>query len=639
MAWTDRKSLVRRRLKPFFFPPLIVIATLSWALEARAGDPSATSAVFQRLNAYRDKAMLSRLISSPELNLAAQAHADYLNTNNAFSHYETPGLPGYVGQNVAERVAMARYAWSRLAEAMEGGSAGAAGVDGLMAAIYHRFLLLSPSYTEVGIGVAAHLTYEQVQVIDLALPQGAMVPSNRIAVYPADGQEWVPTSFNSDSEMPDPAPNLGSVGYPVSIHFSEDYDTTLVDMQLFEGDVPLDLVLLDGDTDPYVPKGYAVMATADLSPNTHYDALVRAQVNGRDFQRMWSFSTGVRPTVAAAFGNFDQDVRREFVIATRLVDGTVRLNFFDDEGSLLGVGWTGKVLEMSLATGNFDMDTEDEAVLACVQEDGTLATLVFDAFGNRLFKGIGGPCSHVKVAAGQFDTKDSQHEYAVALRQQDGTLAVIIFQADGTRVVKAVGGPCLDLDLSTGNFDDNPNDDEFAVALLQANGSLGLITFQGDGSRIAKGTGGSCSNIALAAGDFLADANGKDEVVVSLLQWEGSLAAIGFSATGARFGKGTGGFASQVRIAAGKFSSTSPGHGYVLSVRQSDRTPALIFFTGKGIRLAKHQETQIPLTTDVACGDVDGDGRDEVLWVHVDGSSRTRWALYNEWEMLEQGEL
>lgn len=337
--------------------------------------------------------------------------------------------------------------------------------------------------------------------------------------------------------------------------------------------------------------------------------------------------------VKAAKGNFDDDPAEEWVVAEVKNDNTVLLTFWDgfNPPRVLAKATAGEVLEISLAKGNFDNDPQDEVVLACVQKDGKLATMVFDSNGRRLSKGVGGLSSDVHVVAGQFDA-DPYDEYVVVLRQADGTLAAISFNHDGTRLGKGVGGVCSNLGVAAGNFDNNPNDDEYVVSLIQSDGKLAAITFQGNGARIGKGVGGLCSDVTVAAGNFRSDNDPQDEYVVSLIQADGTLAAITFYADGKRIGKGVGGACFQPKVTTGRFDATAPLDGYAVSLKQADGSAAVVFFTAKGVRIGKYPETWWweYRSLDLVAADVDGCGVAEGVLAFLDPYGQPELRLMTE---------
>jgi len=258
-----------------------------------------------RVNYHRALAGLEAFTVSPILNAVSQAHADYLNLNNETGHEETTGKDGFTGQWPDDRCETQGYAYAGIGEVISFGNQAEDGVDALITAIYHRFILLSPGSTETGIGDAAHPTFGLVQNINPARPSGTDAAVDIITVYPSDNQTGVPLKFNSDEESPDPVYDQNTVGYPVSIQFSSDYTVSMTDFTISKDEVALSSTLLDPDgNDPNVENPsencFSVIPLDKLNPETVYDVLFEGTVDGQAYTKQWSFTTGIDPPLTAS---------------------------------------------------------------------------------------------------------------------------------------------------------------------------------------------------------------------------------------------------------------------------------------------------------------------------------------------------
>lgn len=141
---------MRLALVTSLFASLLTVHT---AAAAGPDDQSAFAArVVDLTNAERARAGLPALSPNPDLADAAQSYSDVLATSGCFTH--TCGdVPDF-----ADRDATAGYTgWTSLGENIATGyPTPEAVVAGWMASPGHRANILSPSFTEIGIGLAAN---------------------------------------------------------------------------------------------------------------------------------------------------------------------------------------------------------------------------------------------------------------------------------------------------------------------------------------------------------------------------------------------------------------------------------------------------------------------------------------------------
>ena len=177
------------------------------------------TASFDEVNRVRSAMGIGRLAQSATLDAMAQAHADYLGINNELSHTETPGKPGFTGEQFADRFRASGYLGSAtelvaVIRAVQPGGAleGLLGqcIWSLMNAPYHTNAL-SGGARQIGVGIGAYgQTGSYACVAIVALPQGAspQLPAqdNPQGVYPFPDQTGVPSRFSGES--PDPIPDL-----------------------------------------------------------------------------------------------------------------------------------------------------------------------------------------------------------------------------------------------------------------------------------------------------------------------------------------------------------------------------------------------------------------------------------------------
>jgi uncharacterized protein YkwD len=282
-------------------------STTSNPLAQEANAPAATGNVgldgLNWINFRRAQAGLPQLARNGLIDTAALNHSTYLRINNFpdLTHTEIVGKPGFTGVDVLDRLNAAGYHFAPAAYiygeviASAGDSSGFSLAEQLMAAIYHRFLMLEPMFKEIGAGAATNDAGYTYFTADFAANNGygPGLGRGKIIGYPFDGQTNVPVNFFSDQEVPDPVPNQNEVGYPVSVHGDL---AGSVQVQSFtlrpRGGTNLAVRLLSAPADSETPaSAAAIVPLAVLSANTTYDASFNGTVDGVSVARNWSFTT------------------------------------------------------------------------------------------------------------------------------------------------------------------------------------------------------------------------------------------------------------------------------------------------------------------------------------------------------------
>jgi uncharacterized protein YkwD len=276
-------------------------------LAQEANAPAATGDIgldgLDWINFRRGQAGVPQLARSGLIDTAALNHSTYLRINNFpdLTHTEIPGKPGFTGVTVLDRLNAAGYRFAPAAYiygeviASSGDSAGFSQAEQLMAAIYHRFLMLEPMFKEIGAGAATNGSGYSYFTADFAANNGygPGLGRGKIIGYPFDGQTNVPVNFFSDQEVPDPVPNQNEVGYPVSVHGDLAGSVQVRSFTLRpHGGADVAVRLLSAPADPETPtSAAAIVPLAVLSANTTYDASFSGTVDGVNVTRNWSFTT------------------------------------------------------------------------------------------------------------------------------------------------------------------------------------------------------------------------------------------------------------------------------------------------------------------------------------------------------------
>jgi hypothetical protein len=268
---------------------------------ALAADEKA--AALAEVNLTRQLVGLPPVTLNVNLSQAAQAHADYLQTNiNGISHDETLGQPGFTGVNPGQRSSAAGYVYSSVNEVISGWvSSGQQAVQGLVQAIYHRFGILAPEVAEVGIGQGTASGKFPNFVIELGATStnAVTMPQGWLSTYPVNDQAGVARDFLSDTEVPDPVASQNRVGYPVSIHAGA-ADTLVVSSFSLKpvGGAPLAVQLLSYPVDTHVPAhAAAIVPLTVLEYGTQYLVDFTGMLNGQVLSKSWTFTTAAYSTI------------------------------------------------------------------------------------------------------------------------------------------------------------------------------------------------------------------------------------------------------------------------------------------------------------------------------------------------------
>ena len=272
--------------------------------------------VLDRVNYYRTMAGVAPVRADVKLLDAAQAHASYLRATGTTGHYETnKSNPYYTGYSPFDRIKHQRYSYVSAGEvvASEPSSHPARAVDALMAAIYHRFIILSGDFTQAGPGVTLD-TNQGAEELDVTVDFGAgdltrSPISTSLTLYPFDGQQHVPTDFDPAQESPDPMPGHTLVGYPLSVQADS---RGTVKVKLFElqdissADRPrrVDAKLLTHSANAETPVNAAALIPIEpLAPGTAYQASFAGSINGEPVSKVWRFNTADVRAVTMTFGS------------------------------------------------------------------------------------------------------------------------------------------------------------------------------------------------------------------------------------------------------------------------------------------------------------------------------------------------
>jgi hypothetical protein len=264
------------------------------ASSSHASEPSALAYV----NARREEAGLPAIAADRGVAAAAADHARYVLLNQAGTHDEIDGRPGFTGADVLSRVRRHTQASSasEVLASIGGAQPDEAPIEHIFASPYHRGALLF-DWARAGEGAA--VGYRSVTVVDFA-DIAPSLADNELIAWPYDGQTQVPVAW-INNEQPDPMGNDSAyrgqpLGYPITLSGGPNAH---IELQSFD---------LRDAQGKRVPCRIAPLTAADVRRNTAictpYEALrsgVRYSVHAQGiltqltvkarFDLEWAFTT------------------------------------------------------------------------------------------------------------------------------------------------------------------------------------------------------------------------------------------------------------------------------------------------------------------------------------------------------------
>jgi len=293
----------------FLFTPFWVVGckdskSLELSCTAEAGYADASQDAMEGLdaaNCYRELMGLDLGVLNPALDDASQNHAEYMEGQATISHQQVIGRPGFTGQWVWDRIVDSGYdhpPGTMVSEVVSFGHSPGEAVDAWINSVYHRLPFTLPSWIEVGFGYAD--LYASMTFVS-SWPDGVRTA----VIYPANGQTGVSPAFDSDSEMPDPAPDHGRVGTPITVTVgdvsttgseTDPYSLRLVEAEFSRlGGEQIETLLSDPSTDTDLYQMAVILPLEPLEPETQYTAKMVVEWEGRSQTLTTMFTTGVTP--------------------------------------------------------------------------------------------------------------------------------------------------------------------------------------------------------------------------------------------------------------------------------------------------------------------------------------------------------
>lgn len=250
------------------------------------GDPN-VQAAFDILNGARGRCGFGYWAKSAELEQSAIHHTSYMATNNVSGHTEDPALPGFTGREVRDRAYAAgfdaRYDQGELVGI--GGSAQDIAYR-LLSATYHLGGVIG-STQKVGMaaGISGNGTY--LLTIDVADINylGQHLASNTVSTYPCQGES---VATNHANEIPNPLPDRAAQSYgpPFALRTRDDQKINVTSYSIKAGGAPIEVTLLNSETDgsgQIQPSQAYVIPLSPLTSGVEYTFDASGDVGGVPF--------------------------------------------------------------------------------------------------------------------------------------------------------------------------------------------------------------------------------------------------------------------------------------------------------------------------------------------------------------------
>jgi hypothetical protein len=296
----------------------LLILLITSVPQAKAEPPDQQA--LRLLNHYRQLAGLTPVKLDPKISAGCLEHANYMVQNEGTD--AMAGLNAHTQRSNLPGASDAGAACAKAADLFIGVSDIGVAIDGWMAGMYHRRPMLDPQLERIGIGYAR-------------LPDGMLTAALRFensrrrdgkngnwpVAYPADKQADVPLDYGA--ETPNPIPNHGTGGYPITLQFPPFDKVTGVSAKLTDvmGN-PVDSFLSDPEH-PATSFGQfgmiCLIPKQSLQAQHAYAVRIDATWKGKPGTWTWSFTTISLRRVEAS----DDGALAAAINVASLVHGTV----------------------------------------------------------------------------------------------------------------------------------------------------------------------------------------------------------------------------------------------------------------------------------------------------------------------------
>jgi uncharacterized protein YkwD len=263
---------------------------------------------FEYINSLRSATGMVEFTLRDELTTSSQNHSTYLVQNNEVGHSEVEGRISFTGVNSEIRIRNTlSYAYESIGENVSSGDDTVfKSIDNLFSAIYHRFGFLSFNFRDIGLArdSSDDYVYKRAYTYNMASPDRSVMQNKnpKVVLWPYENQQnSVPVFFE---ESPDPLPDCGVSGYPVSISFnpSKNGDIQMQSFKIFDenGAEIVNTRVLKEDNDPnadITDKQFVLFPLQRLDWGKNYSTIFSYTEGGGAVQNVsWDFKTKDLPT-------------------------------------------------------------------------------------------------------------------------------------------------------------------------------------------------------------------------------------------------------------------------------------------------------------------------------------------------------
>lgn len=249
------------------------------------------------LNKIRSAFGFKPLEENESLTAAAMNHAYYMTSEENVSHYQSEKNKKFTGKDPLERALYTGYdegqTYVKVSEvvSMYNGKQNYHDLDNFLVAIYHRFSILEPGFTDYG---EVRLTDNYKNIAEMKLGSTKENHPLKYIFYPLNNQINVPTYFYPSQEVPNPMPKYKKVGYPISFQITSGSNLNIENFQMTDRNGnDIKGKILNNKTDKNVSKSqFAFIPFEELKNEEIYEIKLVGNVNGNNnFYKSWKFKT------------------------------------------------------------------------------------------------------------------------------------------------------------------------------------------------------------------------------------------------------------------------------------------------------------------------------------------------------------